>query len=363
MEGSALLGELTGVGIYVRELALALSHEMEVRLFLASLKDSIPPWLREECRGPKAPLLLHRRLPARCLLAAWHTLRIPGMEWIAGTGHDLVHSPNYTVLPTRFPLVVTLHDLYFLRNPTAGTEWGGRFFARNLRRHRHRVTRFIAVSELTRRDAIELLGLEPHRVSVVLEAPRQDFLAPVSPEAEEHAWNQLDFPRDYLLSYGNDDPRKNRSGLLAAYKILRQIDPDSPPLVLVGGQPPPTQPGLVWRPYLSAVELRSALQRALLLVYPSHYEGFGLPVAEALALGTPVAAAATGAIPEIARDAYIELDPASAEQMAHALRGLYGDSALLHRLRDLGPRHAAKLSWKRAARETMAVYRAALEDR
>jgi glycosyltransferase involved in cell wall biosynthesis len=358
LEASALLGQLTGVGTYVRELLPPLARELEATLFFASLKGGVPGWVE----GLGAARVVRSRLPARGLLWAWHYGRAPRIESIAGDC-ELVHSLNYTVVPTRRPLVVTLHDLWFLKQPGAGERFGGRLFARDLLRHGGHVAHWIAVSEATKRDAMELLGLPPERISVVLEAPREDFLRPMEPEEAARIRRRLELPEaEYLLFYGSDDPRKNRAGLEAAYARLLDILRHAPPLVVVGGRQPDPLPHvpIVWRPYLPAGDLHATLLGALGLVFPSFYEGFGLPVVEALALGVPVAASATGAIPEVAGPFFVELDPTDVEQMAGALARLSVSRELRKRLREEGPKRAASLSWERAARETAEVYRRVL---
>lgn len=363
LDASALLGELTGVGVYVRELLPPLLEQVEGTLFLGSLKGPTPEWI-EAPGGPghAAARIVRSRMPARVRLLTWHHLRRPAMETLAGPA-DLVHSLNYSVIPTRLPLVVTLHDLWFLRRPDAATPYGGELFGRDLRRHLGRVSHWIAVSETTRRDALELLGVPPERLSVVLEAPRTDFLVPVSADQAERIRRRLELPSDpFLLYYGSGDPRKNRAGLEAAYARLLSRLEDAPPLVVVGGRPPDPLPHvpILWRPYLPAPELQATLLGALALVFPSLCEGFGLPVVEAMALGVPVAATATGAIQQVAGPYFVELDPADPEQMAEALAGLCQSTELQKKLREEGPRRTAGLSWQRAAQETVEVYRRVL---
>ena len=284
----------------------------------------------------------------------------------ARAGVDLVHSLASTApLWGRFRRVVTVHDLIYARFPEAHSgirdkgmkvlvPWGAR-----------RADRVIADSQSTRSDLIELLGVRPERIDVVplgLGAVRC-----TSPLAERDVRVRFDLgERRVLLGLSAKRPHKN---LLALIGALAQIPRQERPVLVLPGYPTAHEAELRARAralgidgdvrfpaWVSSEELEGLWTIAEAFVFPSLYEGFGLPVLEAMARGVPVACSNASSLPEVAGDAALLFDPRDEHAIAGALRRLLEDPALREQLRARGLARAQQFSWERTARLTLDSY-------
>jgi glycosyltransferase involved in cell wall biosynthesis len=276
-------------------------------------------------------------------------------------------------LPPRGPWarVTTVHDLIPLRLPRlvpARHRWAVRLLLGAALR---RAARVIAVSAVTREEIVARYRLPPGRVVVVPEAAAAHFTPP-SAAAVAVARSRYGLGRPYLLSVGLLEPKKNVAALLEAVARLRRAggwDPTTE-LVLVGAPGWGPDPGRRSRALgldglvrfvgpVPDADLPALYGGALGFAFPSLWEGFGLPVLEAMACGTPVVASNRGALPEVTAGAALLAEP-TPPALAEALAQLIADGALRERLRAAGLARAAQFSWERTARETLAVYRAAV---
>lgn len=291
----------------------------------------------------------------------------------------LVHSPDFIPCFRRFwRAVVTVHDLAFLRFPQIVTRESMRYYAQ-VSRACQSAERVIAVSHSTARDLQALLGVSPARVRVVYEAAGPAY-RPLGDAEVAEVRCRFGCPQGYFLFVSTIEPRKNLETLLQAMAALGEGRPAADPLraipLLVVGRP-----GWLFRDTLKLAEemglgarvkflgaarvedLVALYNGALALAYPSLYEGFGLPPLEAMACGTPVLAADTSSLPEVVGDAGLLLPPKDVGAWVNALSRVAGDADLRARLRAAGQARAAQFSWRRAAQETLAVYREALGER
>jgi glycosyltransferase involved in cell wall biosynthesis len=254
------------------------------------------------------------------------------------------------------PLVVTLHDLI----PWA---WGGpRMTGERLRfwvgrRLLKRAGAVIAVSQSTAADAARFGGVDPQRVRVVHEAPGEAF----KPSAGAHARvkQRWGVEAGYLLFVGALDARKDPSSLLRAWTASRQLSPDLQ-LVVAGDrgrQAPSTMPGARLLGRVDDAELADLYTAAGCLIFPSRYEGFGLPCLEAMACGCPVAAFRNSSLPEVVDDAGELVADGDAEALGRAAADMSADP---ERWRRAGLERAKSFSWRKAARQTIAVYESVL---
>jgi glycosyltransferase involved in cell wall biosynthesis len=288
----------------------------------------------------------------------------------ARAGVELVHSLASTApLWGRFRRVVTVHDLIYARFPDAHAglrDKGMRVLVPGAARRAHRV---IADSQSTRDDLVQLLGIDPSRIDVVpLGLGAVERVAPL-PEREVRARFELG-ERPVVLSVSAKRPHKN---LLALITALARLSPAERPMLVLPGYPTAHEVELRtharalevggdvrFPAWVSAEELEGLWSIARAFVFPSLYEGFGLPVLEAMARGVPVACSDASSLPEVAGDAALLFDPHDDAAIAEALRRLLADEALRLRLRTLGVARAQQFSWEQTARLTLASYARAM---
>jgi len=285
---------------------------------------------------------------------------------------DLLHSPDFIPpLRRRFRSVITVHDLAFLRYPHLLTRESAHYYAQ-IDQGARSADRVIAVSESTKRDVIQLLGVPEDRVVVIYEAYNPAFRPLPAGEQVSAVRDRYGLPERFVLFVGTIEPRKNLPTLLKAFRLLLD-GKDSSLLLVVAGQwgwlydevqQTYEQLRLGQRVrflgHVPTPELVALYNAALVLAYPSYYEGFGLPPLEAMACGTPVVAARTSSIPEVVGDAGLLVDPDDIEGLAAALWRAIDDSEVREVLIRRGLERAKAFSVDRMAKATLAVYRAAL---
>ena len=300
----------------------------------------------------------------------WTFAGLPTLESRIGGNVDVVHAVSLGYpIATRRPLVVTIHDLGPITHPEffANTRpWVMRKSLSQAVRHAHTI---VCVSEATAEEVREVAGPSVEdRVRVVLEGVSPRFFEPADPGALKG----LALPprgTPFILSAGKISPRKNIQGLLKAMSIARERIPHH--LVVVGGtgwdddavRRTLTESGIGDRvhflDFVSDEALRALYHAADLYVHPSLYEGFGLPVLEAMASGTPVLASDRSSLPEVVGDAGRLVDATDARRMADDLAEICGSPELRARLSSLGRRRAATFTWDKAAEAMREIYAAA----
>ena len=378
LDATPLLGPRTGVGRYVAGLVEALAElpggepeELGLIPFTWRGTADLPRV------APAAPRLRcgRRRVPARLLQAAWAAVAFPPVEWLAGPV-DVFHATNFVAPPARrAATVVTIHDLTYLRHPEMVTAASARYrdlVPRALRRGATVCTPTAAVGA----EVADAYRLPPERLVVTPLGVGPAWRAATPPDPAWLAANGL--PARYLLFVGNREPRKNLPTLLAAYRELLagrvpgagRGAPGSavPPLVLVGppgwgeALDPAGLPAEAVRApgYLPEDRLARVVAGAAALVFPSWYEGFGLPALEALACGTPVVASDLPALREVLGDQAELVPPGDAAALADALARVLEDpggepARAARRVR------AAAFTWAACAQATLTAYRRALE--
>ena len=303
--------------------------------------------------------------PWRMLVWAGQLARV-GFDRLLPDG-GLFHATEHLLLPLRsVPTVLTVHDLIFRHLPEHHKPLNRWYLNWALPLYCRRATHIIAVSDCTRCDLTTSYDVDPGKISVIHEAADPRF-APQLPERVAEVRERYGLPERYVLFVGTLEPRKNLTRLLHAFeKLCRDGSCDG--LVLVGKrgwlyddffaelERSPAREEVILPGYVPDGDLPAFYAGAQVLAFPSLYEGFGLPVLEAMASGTPVACSGTSSLPEVVGDAALTFDPTNEEAILEALRQLVDSPGLRRELAERGLVRAAQFSWDRVAAQTEAVY-------
>ena len=324
VDGRALVGSRTGIGVHTAEIARRLG--VEPRPLIASHAEIANREGIESCR------FAVRRYP---LGVVWQQLALPK---IAG---DVVWGPHGTLPMTlKKPAVVTIHDYTSITMPLQHELKTILSFNLFIARSLEMAVRVAAVSRSAADETMRSFGVPASKIEIVPNGV-DEFFTPAGPEG------------DYILYAGTLEPRKGIADLVEAWRAL----PSPRPRLLLAGDRGwrtriPNDAGIEVVGFVTRERLRDLYRAAIAFVYPSHFEGFGLPPLEAMACGAPVIATSTGAIPEFAGDAAILVPPADRTALRAALARVTGDAALRRELRLRGPERATLYRWDASA-ETM----------
>ncbi len=274
-------------------------------------------------------------------------------------GRLVYHEPNMIIRPVSIPTVTTFNDLSWHHEPSWHPAERLRWIDNNLKMTLRRARRIVAISAFTKDAVVRELGVPADRVDVVPLAPAAEF-QPVSADDAQAALARYDLQdRSYVFSISTLEPRKNFDRLLAAHLHLPADLRRRAPLVIAGGKgwgevltrpeaDAAIQDGTVrLLGHVSDADLVALSSRAAVFAYVSLYEGFGLPVVEAMATAAPVLASSTTAVGEVAGDAALLVDPMDTDSITDGMRRLIEDPALADRLRMAGVARAAEYSWDR----------------
>jgi glycosyltransferase involved in cell wall biosynthesis len=359
-DAAPLLNPRTGIGHYAATLLdrlLAIDPETEFQLF-ALTRSADGSGIR---RKPRVHLR-HHRIPARLAVTAWEILGWPPGERLTGET-DVVHGTNYWIPPARRRKgIVTIHDLTFWLYPEMCTP--------QVRRYRWIVPRVltrcelvITPSETIRQQVTDELGFPEDRIVVTPEGIRDPFRQ-ASPDPSLK--NELGLTGDYLIFAGTQEPRKNLDRLIQAFALLGDLDLQ---LVIAGpeGWGSADLPALarklriqdrvLFPGYLGDSELASLTAGARAFVFPTLYEGFGLPPLEAMAAGVPVVAGRGGALPEVLGEAPFWCDPLDVQSIAPAIEQAVTDEPARAAAIEKGRARASLYDWDETARRTLEAYR------
>ncbi len=369
LEITAAVQQGGGIGRYVREMLCALSNidqSNQYSLFYASNNKSNHAMLDL----PDNFRVRHLPMNDIWLARIWQRIRLPlPVELITGF-IDIYHSPDFTLPPTLsgIPTLLTVHDLSFLRDPESAAPRLRGYLEVAVKRSVRLATHILADSQSTKDDLIELY-LTPEDKITVLYAGVSSAFRPILDSSQlmkvRKRYNLGDQP--FVLSVGTLQPRKNHIALIKAFELaLRDSDYN---LVLAGGQ------GWSYEEVHDLVRLRGLQHRVLfagfvadedlsalyssadVMAFPSLYEGFGLPVLEAMACGVPVLASNVSCLPEVAGAAALFVDPRDVEAMSAAMLKLLSNVDLRETLRKKGFERVEQFSWQSSAVNLLRVYK------
>jgi len=360
---------LTGVGYYTLNLFQAFAARQgpfDVRVVASSFrpKTDLFQTLRTQCSRVRV-----LPWPTRLKNRMWTTLEWPPLEWFTGQV-DIAHGAFHLLPPSRHARrMVTIFDLSNLRYPEMHRAESFGIHEPLLRHAAAKADLIVAISESCKTDVVELLGVAPERVRVVLGGINiEEFTEALDDRLLETLKKRFSIAGDYLIHLGTLEPRKNLPRLLDAYARVRQRFNDCPQLVLAG------QAGWMFEDVFSAIErlhLRGRvvhtgylerneavclLRGAHSCVYPSLYEGFGLPVLEAMAARTPVLTSNVSSMPEVVGGTGILVDPQSVESIESGLVSLLEDRAASLQRAEAAFDRAKRFTWQNSARALAEIY-------
>ncbi len=355
-----------GIGTYIRNLVQALGEldrENQYILFVGLQNREILEELPENFRVviERSPSYSARELVS----LSWRLFRLR---------LDLYHSTHY-VLPAIVPCkaVVTIHDIIHLLYPEFLPSPLAFFYAqRMIRRSLSRGDRIIADSQNTKTDLMEYFDVDGRKIRVVYPGVAESFRSRITQEELDRTLAKFEIERPYLLFVGNPKPHKNLDNVLKAFARALEIHPFEADLVCVGDRSGiefkvrqrATQLGLADRlkllGHVDDEALPALYQGATLFLFPTLYEGFGLPVVEAMASGVPVITSNTSALKEVAEGYAHLVNPLDVEEIAKAIAQCTADQVHRDALISLGSRRAEDFRWTRTAEQTLEVYNSAL---
>lgn len=309
----------------------------------------LPPLFRQMNLGvyQRFPFLLWQQtLALRRLKADWYLANFFLPPLLPCRGVVMVHDLSFRAYPEYFPRSVSWYMRWLTGLAIQQAE------------------RVLTVSEFSRQELCRFYPVEPAKVTVVPNGVGAEFqpASPTTIASDQAALARYGLEPPYILALGNIHPRKNLARLLQAYHCLKQQLPDVPPLVWAGlprweSSALLTEAhaaGVILPGFIAQADLPALYRQATMLVYPSLYEGFGLPPLEAMACGTPVVTSSTTSLPEVVGEAGLTVDPTSIEAITAAMARLLTDPGLAHHLRQAGLERAAGFSWQQAAQNTLA---------
>lgn len=358
-----------GIGRIVRgqiEALVTLNPGYDLRLFVAGRVT--------DADREAAPLPLHPTpIDERNLVRIWHRLdvHLPRVEWFTGGPLDLFHATDFVLAPTRARrTLLTVHDLAFVFYPNAAMPSLHHYLNVVVPRSVRRASGIIADSHHTARDLVAQWQVAPERITVVQGAVDHTHFYPVTdPERQRAVRDRYAIgERPFIFALSRLEPRKNFARLIEAFAIARQ-EASLPHRLIIGG-------GKGWlyeeifrrvselnlhehvhfTGFVADADLPSLYSTAEFFAYPSLYEGFGLPIVEALACGAPVLTANNSCLPEAGGPGALYIDAESVRSIADGIVRLATDATLRDQLRTAGLHHAATFTWQRSARQLLDAY-------
>jgi len=319
-----------GVGVYTQNLTQELSKipDLEMVYFYSSLRKAYQGNLKNVKKYPFPPTLFEM------LFNKWRNVSIEKFLGVL----DVFHSSDWTQPPTKAKKVTTYHDVVPLKYPHWSHPKIVAVHKRRLNLVEQEIDLVIAVSESTKRDLLEVSRIPKEKIVVIYEAAGGNFKLKPEEEVEEFK-KKYKLPKDFVLAIGGIGERRNLTRVKEACSDYK--------LVIAG----------VDIPWLSFEELPLLYNSAKVLLYPSLYEGFGLPILEAMGCGTPVITSNISSMPEVGGEAALYVDPNNIEDIRKKIKMMMDDTDLREEMIKKGVTQAQKFSWQKCAEETARVYR------
>jgi glycosyltransferase involved in cell wall biosynthesis len=374
IEYTSAVNQRAGIGRLTRELVAALLKlDEENSYLLIKGRDSrymdAEEGIERDEDAPQNARLFTLPFTERMASILWQRLRVPlPLDWLTGR-LDVFHSPDFVLPPLRRARsVVTIHDLSFIIYPQFFEPNALQYLNSAVPRTLNRADLVVTDSEATKVDLISCFSLPAEMIEVVHAGVSPEFRRVDDKAALRRVSAEYDLSSPFILTMGTIQPRKNLRRLFQAYDFLVQ-DQGIPHRLVVAGEK-----GWLYQDIYSEVErlglqervrflgfvpdadLPTLLSMADLFVYPSLYEGFGLPVVEAMACGTVTVISNTSSLPEVAADAALQVEPTDVTALAEAMHRAISEEGLRKELVERGLKQVARFTWEEAARKMLGVY-------
>lgn len=356
INGQCMLGNKSGVGKFAYQLALSLHKKIQLGVFGTEEVQAVSgelPYLSPRRHG-RIINRLKRRNP-------WYDLRSDFPEF------SLYHELNYVPYRFKGKVATTIYDLSYIRYPQYHPEERIKYLKRGEKRMRN-ADAILTISSFVREEIVEILGIPEEKIFVAYPGVAHCFKTLPLIEVEQKI-APLGLSKGYLLYVGNLEPRKNLETLIKAYSILGSPKTDLPDLVITGAKgwlhsnifrtikEKRLEDRVKFLDYVSEDVLPYLYCGAALFIYPSYYEGFGMPIIEAMACGTPVITSNTSSMPEAAGGAALLIDPNDVEMLAAKIEKLLGSNGKKTELTRLGLERVKELTWENCAENVIAMYK------
>lgn len=377
VDATPLLPKPSGVGFYVYNVIRALHALQKQDNFELGIvyQPSLKNWIQGQLLFPETLIQYPNRyllpLPVRVtnLLATFPNPLLTYFEQKMGAP-DIMHGTNYAVYPCQKSLkIMNIYDLSFIKYPNYVNSIV-RTYTQRVKQSLKWTDLILTISESSKQDIVHYLNVAPERIFVTPLASRYDSTS-LTMDLREQTLKTVnyDFSKPYILFVSTIEPRKNILALIAAFNRLKQQYKIEHQLVLIG------QKGWKYQSIFAAIEhspwkdeihhlnylpdeiVALFYQKADVFAYPSHYEGFGLPVLEAMTLGSPVVTSNTSSLPEVAGDAALLIEPNDVISLAEALLQVITNSQLRDVLIKKGKERAKLYSWENTAKATLQAYK------
>jgi glycosyltransferase involved in cell wall biosynthesis len=352
---SQVVYEGFGIATYTRKLVetlLQIDNENKYTLFFSSLRRN----LKSEFKGAK---VIKFKIPPTILDILWNTLhQIPVEIFIGDT--DIFHSSNWIQPPSRAKKVTTIHDMLIYKFPETIHPKIMSTQKRHLEWVKKECDLIISDSESTKEDIINFLGIPKEKIRVVYLAPGEEFKITQAEERIGEVKKKYGISDEYLLTVGSREPRKNLSRIIQAFNEIKKKENIS--LIIAGnfrwGEKTMDSFGIKTIGFVNQADLPALYAGAKLFVYPSLYEGFGLPILEAQSTGCPVLTSDKGSLKEIVGDTATIVNPEDSLSIQKGIEEILSlDKKNLEKMKFKGKRNAQLFTWEKTAQKTLCVYK------
>ena len=302
-------------------------------------------------------------------LEVWNRLRFPPIE-LMGFKADLLHCPDYLIPPTLNKIIIlTIHDLAFIRFPQFNFDWFIKKYTKEVKRNARLAKKIVAASKSTKDDIIKFFKIDPAKVKVVYLASDSRFKKLANQEKDKEVLKKYGIDKKYILSVGTIEPRKNYSTLIKAFNYIKHNNNNfNCKLVIVGRTGWKSEAtyrerelslykdDILFIGRVSDKDLVQIYNQAEIFVYPSLFEGFGLPPVEAMGCGLPVIASDSSSLKEVVGNAGILIPPDDFKEISKQISYILKNEKITKELEEKSLKQAKKFSWEKTARKTLNIY-------